>query len=260
MYYIDRLILTLCLALLASSSVLAQSVPARISVLAEEFWPYSFATEEGQSPQGILVEFAVELVDAAGMEHELELLPWPRVMKRVREQENQLVITLIRTREREGLVHWIGPVAEVNHALYGVAAEDPGPTTLEELRPLVVATVVDDVASVYLENNGFSNLVRTRDHLKGLEMLTRGRVDLYPGNTSLIDYQCAQLPAGCGNIRLVLPLAELEQELYFALSPATDESVAAQLREHFDALVLAGRLEAIRQSFLAAEQARGAGN
>jgi len=110
--------------------------------------------------------------------------------------------------------------------------------------------VVDDVASNFLEAEGFSNLVRTSDHLKGLEMLIRGRVDLYPGNTALIDYQCNQVPVGCDEVSLILPLSELEQDLYFALSPTTDESVVAAVREQFDRLVAEGRLAAIRQEFL----------
>lgn len=250
MYCHGRRISLLCLILLAPSPGFSQSEPARISVLAEEFWPYSFSAGSGTQPQGILIDFASELIDATGMQHELHLLPWPRVMKRVREQENQLIITLIRTQEREDTVHWIGPVAEVNHALYGADWNRPGPVVLADLRSLVVATVVDDVANRYLENNGFSNLVKTSNHLKGLEMLTRGRVDLYPGNTALIEYQCAQLPGGCDNIVLVLPLAELEQELYFALSPQSDASVVNALRDHFDQLVAAGRLEAMQRTYL----------
>ena len=106
---------------------------------------------------------------------------------------------------------------------------------------------------MYLENNGFSNLVRTSDHLKGLEMLTRGRVDLYPGNTALIEFQCAQLPGGCHNVRLELPLDELEQSLYFAMSLQTNDAILTVIRERFDALVAEGRLDAIRQSFLDAQ-------
>lgn len=244
--------LILSLLLLLPLPVLAQSDSTTITVLAEEFWPYSFAFDESSEPRGIFIDFAIELITAAGYDYELQLLPWPRVMRRAGSNANQLIITLIRSRDREELVHWVGPVAEVNHALYGQRASAAAPLTLEEARDLVVATVVEDVASLYLESNGFSNLIRTSDHLRGLELLTRGRVDLYPGNTALIDYQCAQLSRGCDNIELVLPLTELEQDLYFALSIDTSEDVVQALRQRFDELVSSGRLEALKQSFLRA--------
>jgi ABC-type amino acid transport substrate-binding protein len=86
--------------------------------------------------------------------------------------------------------------------------------------------------------------------MKGLEMLTRGRVDLYPGNTALIDYQCTRLAGGCDNIRLVLPLADLEQDLYFALSADTGETVVTAIREQFNRLIAEGRLQALSEAFL----------
>ena len=250
MYHMNRLILLFCLILFPAGSGWAQDNAPEISILAEEFWPYSFTSADYQAPRGILVDFARELLAAAGMEQDLQLLPWPRVMQQLRQNPNQLVLTLIRTPQRESLVHWVGPVAEINHALYGSVAMSNPPTTLEQARDLYVATVVDDVASNYLEQNAFTNLVRTSDHMKGLEMLTRGRVDLYPGNTALIDYQCTQLAGGCDNIRLVLPLVDLEQDLYFALSADTGESVVTAIREQFNRLIAEGRLQALSEAFL----------
>lgn len=197
-----------------------------------------------------MIDFATELLAGTDFTYELHLLPWPRVMRRAESEANQLIITLIRSEERENRVHWVGPIAEVNHALYGLDTMAVVPQTLEQARDFIVATVLDDVASDYLERNGFTNLVRTSNHLRGLELLTRGRVDLYPGNTSLIDYQCVQLPRGCTQLQLVMPLTDLEQELYFALSLATDESVVNVVRERFNALVANGRLEELRQLFL----------
>ena len=254
MYHMTRSLLLFCLFLLPWGSGWAQGDATEITILAEEFWPYSFTSASGQAPQGILVDFAGELLEAAGMEQDLQLLPWPRVMQQLRQHPNQVILTLIRTPERESLVHWVGPVDEINHALYGNATMTNPPTNLEQARHLYVSTVVDDVASNYLEQNAFTNLVRTSDHLKGLEMLTRGRVDLYPGNTALIDYQCAQLADGCENIRLMLTLTELEQDLYFALSAGTEQSVVNAIREQFNRLIANGRLKAISDAFLNADQ------
>jgi len=230
---------------------LSQGNPIQIDILAEEFWPYSFTVNDSAEPQGVFIDFAIEMLEEAGLDFDLHLLPWPRVMRRATTSANQLVITLIRSQEREDLFHWVGEAAEVTHALYGLNSLDPVPETLQEASLLNIATVVDDVASVYLEHNGFNNLIRTSDHLRGLELLSRGRVDLYPGNTLLIDYQCIQIPRGCENLRLVFPLTELEQELYFALSLQTDEEVVQRIRESFSSLLESGYLDDLLESFLA---------
>lgn len=236
--------------LVLSSPALTQDSAFKIDVLAEEFWPYSFSVNDSPYPQGIFIDFASELLEGADLSYELHLLPWPRVMRRAGSDANQLIITLIRSRDRENLVHWVGPVAKVNHALYGLNTMEVVPRNLDEARNMVVATVVDDVASNYLKQQNFTNLVSTSDHLRGLQLLTRGRVDLYPGNTALIDYQCIQLPRACDQLNLVLPLTELEQDLYFAFSLATDQRVVNIVRTRFDELVASGRLEQLKESFL----------
>jgi polar amino acid transport system substrate-binding protein len=237
-------------AYLQISTGYSQGTTTRIDILAEEFWPYSFSSDESNIPQGVFVDFAIELLDAAGLDYDLHMLPWPRVMRRATSDANQLVITVIRSADREDLFHWVGEVADVTHALYGLDTLNPVPKTLSDARSMSVATVVDDVASVYLEQNGFTNLTRTSDHLRGLELLTRGRVDLYPGNSLLIEYQCVQVPRGCDYLNLVLPLSELEQDLYFALSLGTAEEVVDSIRNQFTALIQNGRLDTLQRTFL----------
>ena len=248
-----RSFLTLLLLLAAAGAAVAGPENVRIRVLAEQFWPYSYAPD-GQDvtgPIGINVDFAREILTAAGLEHRVELLPWPRLMKYVREEPNQLVLTLVRSREREQTVHWIGPVATVEHALYGVRRAPSAATlTLEEARAMSVATVVDDVAHEYLQREGFERIINTSGYLKGLEMLLRGRVELYPGNRALIDYQCSQITLGCDELELLLPLPALEQDLYFAMSLGTDPAIVERVRDAYAERVAAGRLEAIRARFL----------
>ncbi len=224
-------------------------------MLAEQFWPFSFI-EPGLNagdPTGISIDFAAALLAEAGLEYELRFLPWPRVMKHAREEPNQLIITLVRTAQREDTFHWVGPIARIPHAFYGLEQNFPTtPSDLDEVSGLSVATVVDDVVDEYLRDQGFDNRVTTSSYLKGLEMMLRGRVDLFPGNRLLINYQCGQLEGGCDGIRLILPLGDLEQDLYFALSPGTDLELVSQLQESYQALIEQGRLQAIRESYLPA--------
>ena len=242
--------LLLGLTFLHPAISMSQDKPIKIDILAEEFWPYSFTVNGSDKPQGVFIDFAIELLEEAGLDYSVNMLPWPRVMRRATTEANQLLVALIRSQEREDIFHWVGAVAEVNHALYGLNELSPVPQTLEEASLLTVATVVDDVASEYLQRSGFTNLTRTSDHLRGLELLSRGRVDLYPGNSLLIEYQCIQIPRGCENLMLVLPLEELEQDLYFALSLGTDEDVIASILENFTALIASGRLEILQETFL----------
>ena len=246
----NRITAAIVLCLCFPLPLWAQEATPKIDILAEEFWPYSFSSGTDSEPEGIFVDFAVELLERAGIEYTLQLLPWPRVMRRAQTAPNQLILTLIRSEERENLVHWVGEVADVNHALYGLDTMESMPATLEEARSFSIATVVDDVASNYLERNGFTNLTRTADHLRGLELLVRGRVNLYPGNSLLIEYQCVQVPRWCDYLKLVLPLTELEQELYFALSLPTDSQLVDTVRTQFDALIESGLLDHLTQAFL----------
>jgi ABC-type amino acid transport substrate-binding protein len=51
-------------------------------------------------------------------------------------------------------------------------------------------------------------------------------------------------------LNLVLPLSELEQDLYIALSHGTAEEVVDSIRNQFTALIENGRLDTLQRTFL----------
>ena len=250
MYHIRLATLLICLA--APFMGEARGETLRVTVLAEEFWPYSYVTNDDPvaHPDGILIDFVTEVLTHAGAEFEIRMLPWPRVMKHLSEDENQLVLTLIRTPEREAMAQWIGQVGQIDHALYRLRTNpDSAVRTLAAARPLSVATVADDVAHDYLVGRGFERTVTSPNYLKGLEMLLRGRVDLYPGNSSLIGYQCEQIPGGCEDLEVAVRLVDLNQQLYLAMSNGTEAQVVARISDSYQALIASGRLAALRAAY-----------
>jgi len=99
--------LALCPALLlAAGAAGAQEAPLRIYGM--ESKPVSFMGEAG--PSGIVVEIAQHIQQRLGRRDPIEIVPWARANTLALSQPNILLLSIIRTPERERRLSFVGPV------------------------------------------------------------------------------------------------------------------------------------------------------
>jgi len=84
---------------------------------------FSDSDIEERDGQTVVAGYATELVRAvaaeAGFEADIQLVPWPRLLKLVQNQANTLAYGMARNSSREDRYHWIGQTRPMTFKLWG---------------------------------------------------------------------------------------------------------------------------------------------
>lgn len=105
-------------------------------------------------------------------------VPLVRGWQTLRVEPNVALFNLSRTREREPLAQWVGPIWQESDYFYERSAYPTGIQQLEDARLLPVCVLNGGVHDQRLSQLGFSQLQRGRSYEACLQMLVAGRVQL----------------------------------------------------------------------------------
>ncbi|MCX4025353.1 transporter substrate-binding domain-containing protein [Endozoicomonas sp. SM1973] len=87
------------------------------------------------------------------------LLPWARAYQYTLHGENVFLFSMGRTKQREQLFQWIGPLAEKKAVLYSTQQAQITINSLDDAKAVSnIATVIDDSKEQFLKSQGFTNL------------------------------------------------------------------------------------------------------
>ena len=119
-----------------------------------------------------------EIMARAGIGYAIELLPWKRAYAQALREPDTCIFSTSRTQEREALFRWIGPLNEAEWVLYGLAERRLALRTLDDVRGLVIGTVLGDARDDYLRQRGLNVAPVTQEWLNPQKLLL-GRIDLW---------------------------------------------------------------------------------
>jgi len=200
-------------------------------------------------PSDIGTRLLHAMMAESGLEYEIEIAPWARIIQYLNTRPNILAYTLVRTEEREDLYHWIGLIRNIDSYLYGLSErESELPRTIEAALSYRVGSIRNDAYDNLLLSLGFSNVVHIANSAPWVELLERGRLDLVPyGEQALIEYLRQN---GVQEDRVV-PMVKLEAlstGLYFAVSKQTDPALVARLRAAYQGIIDNGVYQEVMQA------------
>ncbi|KZX01563.1 ABC transporter substrate-binding protein [Pseudoalteromonas luteoviolacea] len=171
-------LVVLCCCL--SVSWLSPAMP-KLQVVTEEWVPYNYANE-----QGVIVGRATkkvrEVLDAAGVEYDINLYPWARSMKLAKTQPNTMIYSIYRNADREKQFEWACPLMRpVRQYLFKLKSRtDIQVTSIEDAKNYVISVVRGSVVHEFLVSQGFEagvNLDITADPSASQKKLVAGRID-----------------------------------------------------------------------------------
>ncbi len=89
-----------------------------LDIWVENFKPMSYKNGQGKLA-GFSVEIVKQLLDVSQVPvNDWHFAPWARVFQQGKNNKNTLIITVIRTPERDAYFHWIGPILTQRIHLY----------------------------------------------------------------------------------------------------------------------------------------------
>lgn len=201
--------------------------------------------KKGELYSGRLIyEQVWELLRRAGFETFVETVSWKRGYAEALIRPNVALFPTTRTKEREPLFHWIGPILEVEWAFFAHADSGVRVNSLEQAKSVKsIGTYAQDSKEVWLKARGFENLVSVLDNVTNLKKLYEGRIDLMVGSPGVTDRWPAE--HGYDPSKMITAFTFNTVKLYFAVSRQTSEETVSTLRSAFDSMRKDGTVDAI---------------
>lgn len=221
-----------------------------VVLVADQMKPFSYI--EGGTARGFATDIVIEALDAAGIAHTLEFLPWNRALERAQDEPGVFIFCLVRTPEREGRFAWVAPLAPAEVGLFRLRSRtDLAGVGSGDLTPYRVAAIRGYFTSEILRQWGVpeGNVTLFTDQNKRtiFEHLELGRSDFFLGDPLAFAFD---LKVAGKEHELILNGPPLRVgDYYLAAHPATDPALLRRVGEAVRRLRENGRAKAILQEY-----------
>lgn len=228
------------LAFFISSSVQA----SKLTVVADEWPPFSGSelTENGLSPHVISA-----VLERAGYDVEVKILPWARIMHGARNGEFDMVGSLFYDAELTEFMDYSDPYYETEIKFLKPKDSELEYTDLESLGTKRIAVGDGFLYSPEFDDAGYLNKVVTTTTLQCVQMVAFDRADLTLDSVEVLNYTIDNLaPELKDKVELVTKPLD-SQAMYMAISKNTPdyETILRNFNSTLEAMKQDGSYEAI---------------
>jgi len=240
----------LFLLALATAATAGDDTPVRI--VTEQLPPFSYP--EGDEVRGASTEVVRAVMNRAGLDFAIEVLPWRRAFDAALHDRNVLIYSVARNAAREDQLAWIGKICDRRLALYCLRErQDLLNTPLLELHQATVAVIQGDASIEVLRQRGFgdANLHILRDAEANLASthVVEGRSDFFVSNPDRMRFAVRGTPLQ-GRFAQHSVIWEGDG-YYLAANPSSSPELLARISAAFSDLEASGELKQIFDRALA---------
>lgn len=237
------------------SPVLDTASPQEMNILCEDGPPFQIVNADG-TLSGLTVEVVQELQRRVGNTDIIQVVPWARGYEEILNEPNTILFSMARTKERNELFHWVGPISESLFGFYGRADSEIKINSLEDAKQVSsIGVYQNDVRDVFLTEAGFTNLDRSNDPVQNFRKLMEGRVELLAESNNAV-YSNAQL-TGYAPEDVELLYVFMKSQLYIAISKETDAAKVKEWQDAFQSMQEDGSFKAIYRKYFPKEPLPG---
>ena len=244
----------LVLSLLGVTGLLCHARPtspsAILTAYTEEWPPYNFT--EHDAVRGIATDALLAACALAHIQCTVHVVPWARGYHVVQNTPNTVLYTTARKADREDAFIWVGPLLPRTTWVYARQAPNPPVRDIPSLAGWRIGIVRDEASYQDLLAAGLPTraLVEDSSNRLILRMMMSGIVQAMVNTEIGMAWDLRKLGLPPNSVAKVIKLSE-EGAYYFALNLHTDPALVRQLQEALDTLRNEGRIEAIRQQYVA---------
>jgi polar amino acid transport system substrate-binding protein len=237
-------------------ALLAGILPSRagetIKVLTEEYPPFNY-TDKGKIT-GLGTEVVQAVLKEINVEGQFQSVPWARAYETTQTNENVLIYSINRSKEREKLFKWVGQITPVDFYMFSLKSRNISLSDLNSAKNLQTGTVNQDVGEQFLTAQGFvvgRNLQSSNKYELNYEKLKLGRIDLWIMNELSASYIARQ--AGDNPTHLLqkaLRIPEISSGNYMAFGLKTPDALVARFRKGLESIKKNGTYDALQKKWL----------
>lgn len=202
------------------------------SIYTEELPPYNYL-ENGQVV-GSSTKLLKDLLEKSGHkihQNTINLVPWSRGYHEVQNTKDTILYSVARTKERENLFKWVGPINKLTVGLVGKKSLKVNIKTPNCLENYTIGVMHDTAAESMLLNLGIkiTDLERFSNPQSQLKKLNDGRIDMVAFGVEGLYFMIKDAGFDPENYETVYVLKEAD--LYFAFHKDTDDKTIEQLNQ-----------------------------
>ncbi len=153
---------------------------ARLYILTEVGAPATMV--ENGKVVGVAAEKVQTLLSRAGIDYDLDLLPWKRAFLLAQTRNNTCIYSLSRVPEREQLFKWVGPIHISDWTLFGRSGRDYQIATIDDARKYRIGAYFGDIRGETLSAQGFT-VDTVHERMANPRKLLLDRIDLWVSST-----------------------------------------------------------------------------
>ncbi len=222
-----------------------------IQWISEEYAPYNY-TEDGV-PTGISVDVLQHIWQRLEIQRDvsdIRVLPWARGYRIAQDDTNACLFLTTVTDPRRELFQFVEPVVDVSIAIIGpVEAEGrPEINTIDDLEPLTIGVVRDDIGEHLLDHLGArSSVIRTDSPHILVRMLRGQRFDAVAYDSHVTRWNMRQENIDPDDYADLFVLSH--GVMGYACHRDMDPALIEQLQKALDALLADGTVETIIRQY-----------
>ena len=211
-----------------------------IKFMTENSPPYNFL--QNNELKGTAVELLVLMFKKVGStqtKDDIIVLPWSRAYAYVQTQRNTVLFSTSRTKEREKLFKWVGPISQNIIALIAKKDKHIKIKSLHDITKYKIGVVREDIGEQILLNLGISskqieNTGGVDAIHKVIKMLNRDRFEVLSYNEDSAYLEIKKLGFNVNDYERVYILSR--SELHFAFHIDTKDEIIKQFQQALDEL------------------------
>lgn len=222
------------------------AVAADLNLLTDNHPPLHF--QQGNQLVGFGVDVVQALAERTGDQVHLQQVPLLRALHVATTEPATGVFTVLRTAEREGSYQWVGPLMDVETALYSANTQQPVRSLQDASTQGRIAVPRKWLAYDYLRKQGLNNLYGVETPEQMMRLARLGRIEFVVADTLSIATLAREEGLAPSQLHYQMPL--MKQGTYIAFSPQTDARQVARWQQALDEMKRDGRLEQLKQRWL----------
>jgi len=113
-------------------------------------------------------------------EQEIIVLPWARAYENILSHKNYALFSMSRSKSREKLFKWVGPIFVSTHVLVGLSRNQLKINNIDDAKKYRIGALINDISETALLDLGFprENIESLTDISANIQKLMNGRLDL----------------------------------------------------------------------------------
>ncbi len=223
----------------------------KLRIITEQFPPYNYMKN------GKIDGFSTELINIImtklNLSYDIEMLPGSRAHMEFDKGSRILYYSLYRTKEREKLYKWIGPISKAEDAIYFFKKKGRklNINIMEDAKKVGMVSCTN--AGLFyntLMKLGFKNLDRSPNQITCIKKVLDGKTDLYLYTTVLgtkYGLKKANLPIDAlerTNVKLI------DVPLYIACSKDIPDAVIQKWQQALDTIKASGQFDRLYKKYI----------